>query len=127
MRFVLKSLLLLVFLGALALAGYGWWYAVTPLEIARLPLDFEIAPGTRLRGAIEQLERAGVRVHRYQFELLARALQRERGIKAGSYELTQAPTPRQLLDKLTRGDVTQAEVRLIEGWTFAQFRMVLNE
>ena len=127
MRFLLKSLLLLVFLGALALAGYGWWYAVTPLEVARLPLDFEIAPGSGLRGAIEQLERAGVRVHRYQFELLARALQRERGIKAGSYELTQAVTPRQLLDKLTRGDVTQAEVRLIEGWTFAQFRTVLNE
>src|SRR5690606_6356382 len=32
----------------------------------------------------------------------------------------------QLLEKLTRGDVTQAEVRLIEGWTFAQFRAALD-
>ena len=127
MRFLLKSLLLLVFLGAAAIAGYGWWYAVTPLQLARLPLDFEIAPGSHLRGAMDQLERAGVRVQRQEFELLARALHRERAIKAGSYELTQPTTPRQLLDKLTRGDVTQAEVRLIEGWTFAQFRMVLNE
>lgn len=127
MRAFLKSLLLLVFLAAAAVAGYGWWYTTTPLPLARLPLDFEIAPGTGLRGAIDQLERAGVRVRRNEFEFLARALKRERGIKAGSYELTQATTPRQLLDKLTRGDVTQAELRLIEGWTFAQFRAVLNE
>ena len=126
MRRLLKTFFALVFLGLLAAAGYGWWYATTPLELARLPLDFEIAPGTRLRGAIEQLERAGVRVKRYEFEMLARALRSERAIKAGSYELTQDTTPRQLLDKLTRGDVTQAEVRLIEGWTFAQFRELLN-
>ena len=126
MRRLLKTFLALVFLGLLAAAGYGWWYATTPLELARLPLDFEIAPGTRLRGAIEQLERSGVRLKRYEFEMLARALRGERAIKAGSYELTQDTTPRQLLDKLTRGDVTQAEVRLIEGWTFAQFRELLN-
>ena len=35
-------------------------------------------------------------------------------------------TPLQLLSKLTRGDVTQAEIRLIEGWTFAQFRAALD-
>jgi UPF0755 protein len=125
-RHLLKAFLALVVLAVLAAAGYAAWYVSTPLQLARLPLDFEIAPGTGLRGAIDQLERAGVRVQRYEFELLARALRRERGVKAGSYELTQAPTPRQLLDKLTRGDVTQAEVRLIEGLTFAQFRELLN-
>ena len=49
-----------------------------------------------------------------------------RDLKAGSYELSQAVTPIQLLDKLTRGDVTQAQVQLIEGWTFAQFRAALD-
>jgi len=126
-RRFLKTFLALVFLAACAAAGYGWWYAATPLELARLPLDFEIPPGSGLRGAIEQLQRAGVRVKRQEFELLARVLRRERAIKAGSYELTQPTTPRQLLYKLTRGDVTQAELRLIEGWTFAQFRAALNE
>src|SRR4051812_14287045 len=32
----------------------------------------------------------------------------------------------ELLQKLTRGDVAQAEVRLIEGWTFSQFRAALD-
>jgi UPF0755 protein len=67
-----------------------------------------------------------VRVKPAHFEALARALGRERDIKAGNYLLTQPITPIDLIDKLTRGDVTQAEMRLIEGWTFAQFREALN-
>lgn len=61
-----------------------------------------------------------------EFEVLARVLRRERAIKAGNYFFAQAPTPLELLEKLTRGDVLQAEIRLIEGWTFAQFRAELN-
>jgi UPF0755 protein len=55
-----------------------------------------------------------------------RGFGRERDLKAGNYLLARAPTPIELLDKLTRGDVTQAEVRLIEGWTFTQFRDALD-
>jgi UPF0755 protein len=110
----------------LALASYGAWYVSTPLAVARLPIEFEIPSGTRFRTAADLLERAGIKVHRYEFELLARALGRVRDLKAGSYELSQAVTPLQLLDKLTRGDVTQAEIRLIEGWTFSQFRAALD-
>ena len=110
----------------LAAAGYGAWYVASPLEVTTLPLEVEIPPGTGLRGAAERLERSGVRVRRYEFEALVRALGRERDLKAGSYELTERVTPTELLDMLTRGDVTQAEVRLIEGWTFAQFRAALD-
>ena len=110
----------------LAAAGYGAWYVATPLQTSSLPLEFEIAPGAGFRAAADKLERAGIRVRRYEFEALARALGYERGIKAGSYELTGPATPIQLLEMLTRGDVTQAELRLIEGWTFAQFRAALD-
>ncbi|MEA3193561.1 MAG: hypothetical protein QOD26_1894, partial [Betaproteobacteria bacterium] len=67
-----------------------------------------------------------VTLHRREFELLARALGRSRDIKAGNYQLGERPTPLALLEKLTRGDVQQAEIRLIEGWTFGQFRALLN-
>jgi UPF0755 protein len=124
--FPLKALVTLVFLAVLAVAGYGAWYVATPLTTAKLPVEVEIPPGTRFRGAADILERAGVSVRRYEFEILARLTGRERDVKAGNYQLGRALTPMELLDRLTRGDVTQAEVRFIEGWTFAQARAALD-
>ena len=110
----------------LAAAGYGAWYVTTPLAVAKLPVEVEIPRGASFRGVMDQLERSGIKVRRLEFEMLARGLGQERDIKAGSYEIATPVTPTDLLDKLTRGDVTQAEVRLIEGWTFAQFRGALD-
>ena len=110
----------------LAAGGYALWYVATPVAIGKLPAGFEIPQGVRFRGAAQRIEESGVAVGRLQFELLARVLGRAQDAKAGSYELTEAPTPLQLLDKLTRGDVTQAEVRFIEGWTFRQLRAALD-
>lgn len=110
----------------LGAAGYGAWYATTPVAVGALPVQFEIPAGARFRVAAQRMEEAGVAAGRLQFELLARALGRAQDVKAGSYELTAAPTPLELLDKLTRGDVTQADVRFIEGWTFRQLRAALD-
>lgn len=106
---------------------YAAWYVRTPVALDKLPLEFDIAPGVGLRGAIRRLTAAGVRVGAWRFEILARVLGRAQDIKAGSYELVRPVTPLELLGKLTRGDVTQAEVKLIEGWTFRQFRLALDE
>lgn len=110
----------------MAAGGYAAWYVATPLAVARLPAEVEIPRGAGLRTAIEELEKGGVAVRAVEFEILARALGRSRAIKAGNYQLLQPITPLDLLNKLTRGDVTQAEVRLIEGWTFSQFRAALD-
>ncbi len=114
-------------LAAAAGAVYLARYVETPLTIRKLPVEFEIPEGTRFRGAARILDEAGVEVGRFQFEALARALGRAQQIKAGSYELTAPLKPLELLDKLTRGDVTQAEITFIEGWTFRQVRNALNE
>ena len=114
---------MLVVLGA---GGYAAWYVATPLEIKALPAEVEIPQGANFRTAVTQLQRAGIKVRPYHFEALARALGRSRDIKAGNYLIAQPITPIDLLDKLTRGDVTQAQVQLIEGWTFAQFRAALD-
>jgi UPF0755 protein len=90
------------------------------------PLEVEIPRGAGLRTAVAELQKAGMTLPGREFELLARGFGRQRDIKAGNYQFARAPTPLELLDKLTRGDVTQAEVRLIEGWTFAQFRASLD-
>ena len=123
---MLKTLLTLVVLSVAAVAGYGAWYVGSPVKVRQYPVEVEIPRSAGFRTAMEQLEKSGVSMRRYEFELLARAFGKVRDIKAGSYEITVPVTPLQLLDKLTRGDVTQAEVRLIEGWTFAQFRAALD-
>ena len=127
MHFILlKTFLTLVVLALAAVAGYGAWYLGTPVTVSKYPVEVEIPRGAGFRAAMVELERSGVTMRRYEFELLARAAGKVRDVKAGSYEISQPVTPSQLLDKLTRGDVTQAEVRLIEGWTFAQFRAALD-
>jgi UPF0755 protein len=121
-----KTLFLAVLVAAVAAGGYAAYYMGSPVKIGQYPVEVEIPRGAGFRTAVEQLEKAGVTVKRREFELLARSLGKVRDVKAGSYEISQPLTPLQLLDKLTRGDVTQAEVRLIEGWTFAQFRAALD-
>jgi len=116
----------LALFAVIGLAGYAAWYAVTPIRIDKLPVEFEVPAGSRLRTAIRELERAGIDVGAIQFELLARAYGRARDIRAGNYQLSRALTPKELLDKLTRGDVMQAEVKLIEGWNIRQVRAALD-
>jgi UPF0755 protein len=48
-------------------------------------------------------------------------------IKAGNYKLSKNTSPLRLLKIITEGDVNQSEIKFIEGWTFSQFRKVLNE
>jgi UPF0755 protein len=123
---LLKTLLGFLVLVVAAATGYGAWYLGSPVRIGKYPVEVEIPRGAGFRIAMEQLEKSGIAIRRYEFELLARTLGKERDIKAGSYEILQPVTPLELLKKLTRGDVTQAEVRLLEGWTFAQFRAALD-
>jgi len=57
---------------------------------------------------------------------LARITGRATSIKAGSYEVHRGITPWQIVLKLSDGDVSQAEVLLVEGWTFAQLRRAIE-
>ncbi|HTH94554.1 MAG TPA: endolytic transglycosylase MltG [Rhodocyclaceae bacterium] len=125
MRFI-KRLFLLCFLFVLAVGGLGVWFALTPLQLRTSPLDFTIDSGMSLKKASNAMADVGLGFQGWQFHLFARALQQQSEIKAGSYEVEQGVTPWLLLEKLTRGDVSQGEVMLVEGKTFHQFRALLD-
>lgn len=116
----------LLFAAALLFVGWMGYFAVTPIVLKTSPLDFTVKTGSPLRSASRQMEEAGVSMAAWQFTLFGRILGKAAEIKAGSYEIMQGITPLQLLEKLTRGDVTQAEVVLLEGWTFRQMRAALD-
>jgi UPF0755 protein len=122
----LRILLSLAIPGAVAAGAYGAWYAFTPVPAAALPVEFEVPAGSGLRATARLLEKAGLEVRPLQFEILARATGRAGAIKAGNYEITAPTSPAELLDKLTRGAVMQADLRIIEGWSFSQLRAALD-
>ena len=113
---------------AAALVFLGWmgYFATQPLPLRASPIEFTVKAGSTLRTASRQIEAAGVAMAAWQFTLLGRALGKAAEIKAGSYEVAQGITPLGLLEKLTRGDVTQVDIVLQEGWTFRQMRAALD-
>ena len=122
-KFVLLAVLL-AFLAAIA--GVNW-FTTRHLPMRSDPTMFSIPAGASLRTAAQVIESAGIDLPAWQLEILGRAMGRSAKIKAGSYEVKEGITALALLDKLTRGDVTQGELLLAEGKTFRQFRTLLNE
>lgn len=121
MRLVLKLVLMLLVCAAV-IGGVGYRWATTPVSLLTSPLDFRIPPGSSLRAAATQLADAGVNIPPSLLVLLAKVARAETGIKAGSYSVSTGITPWELLGKLTRGQVTQGEITLVEGWTLRQWR-----
>jgi UPF0755 protein len=122
----LVALVVFALFGALAAAGFAWWFVRTPIPLAQEKVAFTIAPGSGLRAATRQMNAAGIDVSPTAFELLARYEGRSQDVKAGSYEAMRGIRPDDLLDKITRGEFAYAEVRFIEGWTFRQLREALD-
>lgn len=123
---LLRQLILLSVLAGLGLAGWLAWFATQPMPLAESPLDFSVRAGSGLRSAAQQLADAGVGFEPWQFSLLGRLAGKAAEIKAGSYEISAGITPWELLRKLTRGDVSQAEIVFVEGKTFRDLRAVLD-
>ncbi len=126
---MLRLFKLLIVLAFVAAGGTAIWlvrFAHAPLELARDPVEFTIAPGSSLRGAAREMVAAGVRMPWWAFEVIARVAGNPAAIKAGSYEVRPGISPLDLLGKLTRGEFALAEIKFIEGWTFGQIRKALD-
>jgi len=124
-RFLLRTVLLLIALAVLA-AGAAYVLAHRPLELKEEVVDFTVSRGLGMRQAANVIAAAGVDVNPALLSGLARITGRATSIKAGSYEVHRGITPWQIVLKLSDGDVSQAEVLLVEGWTFAQLRRALE-
>ncbi len=125
LSWIKRVFLLALCLTLLAAAGLRW-YALSPVRLRTDPADFSIKPGSSLKSATRQMVESGVELTPWKFDLLGRVLGKASTIKAGSYQVGSGITPLALLNKLSAGEVTQAEVVFIEGWTFKQLRAALD-
>jgi UPF0755 protein len=119
--------LLLVLLVVLGVAAWVAHFAFTPIDVPAKARIFNVDQGRSLRGVAEDFARAGLISDSLRFLLLARLLGSAGEVKAGSYSVDPTVTPYRLLEKIVRGEFTQAEIRFLEGWTFRQMRAALDQ
>ena len=111
----------------LAAAAWGYWQVTRPLPLAASSVELSIEPGTTPRSIARSWVEAGVQVEPWVLYQWFRWSGRSAAIRAGNYELTQGMSARDLLRMMVRGDERLSTVRLIEGWTFKQFRAELAQ
>ena len=121
----LRRLLLLAVLAAVGAGAAVVWWLEQPLELAADSVEVSIEPKTTPRDVAYAWVQAGVKANPILLYEWFRWSGQARKIRAGSYEVERGVTPRTLLNKMVRGDEVMATVRLIEGWTFKQFRAEL--
>jgi UPF0755 protein len=124
MRLLLRTLVLLLLVAG-ALAAAAWWWLQRPLPLAADKVEVSVQSGASPRTVAEQWAAAGVLTPPELLWLWFRASGRSHQIKAGVYEIDRNVTPRQLLDRLVKGESQMELVRIVEGWTFAQMRAAL--
>lgn len=125
MRFVRSLLLGLILITAVSGALF-FHYANAPLQIERLPTEFDIRSGSSLRAVARQLSASGIVPDPWRFEALGRMLRVAPNIKAGNYEIDRDLSPLELLETITRGESAELAVTLVEGWNLRQVRAALD-
>ena len=124
---LIKRLLRLILLLIVLLAVAVGYYATRPLTLPTQPLEFSLMQGSSLTSAARQMQQVGILPSDWMFVWLARLLGKATEIKAGTYNLEFPVTPLQLLNILSKGQVAQGKLVIIEGWTFNQLRAALND
>lgn len=118
----IRNWFLVCLVGAALLAGWLTYYAIAPLKLQPSSQEVVIAPNSSLRSIANQLVAQGVLREPWRFVLLAKLLNKEQYLQAGSYTLIKNISPYQLLLSLNYGKATQGSITFIEGRTFAQMR-----
>ena len=125
LRRLFVSIVLLAVLAAVGVVAATVWWLEQPLQLASGTVEVSIEPKTSPREVANAWVQAGVRADPFLLYEWFRWSGQARKIRAGSYAVGPGITPRTLLDKMVRGDEVMSTVRLIEGWTFRQFRAEL--
>lgn len=122
---LIRNLLFAAVLAALLAGSWLVYFATTPVDVPPTAREFEVRKGRSLRTVSSELRAAGILREPWSFYWMGRLLGHSDDLQAGSYELPGRATPYRLLEMMTRGEVSQAQITFIEGWTFAQMRAAL--
>jgi len=122
---IIKRWFVLVVITFIGLGSWLVYYAVKPLKLQPKSQEITIAPNSGLKSIANQLVSQGVISEPWRFIVLAKLLNKEQFLQAGSYTLNKNVNPYYLLLSLNHGRTTQGSIALIEGRTFLQLRQKL--
>ncbi len=108
-------------------AAWLVYYAVSPLKLQPKSQEIEILQKSGLKSIANQLVEQGVLSEPWRFMIIAKLLNKEQYLQAGSYTLNKNISPYQLLLSLNHGKTTQGSVTFIEGHNFNQMRKKLAQ
>ena len=129
---VLRNVVVLLLLGALAFAGYLYAeyrsFADVPIPGIVEKTQIDVPLGAPLTGVVALMRQQGINPGpSLYWRILARQLGVAGRLHAGEYALEASLTPRALLRKMAAGEVIQHRFTIVEGWTFAQLRVALAQ
>ena len=119
----LSLLLLAVLLGATVCS----WWVLRPLPLTASRVDLSIEPGQSVKTIANQTVMSGVDVSPSLLYYFFKFSGQSRYIRAGSYEISQATSAWQLLNKLVRGEENLKSLTLVEGWNWRQLRQAMDK
>jgi len=127
MRKVLLVLVALLLLAAGGAAIY-WQRTGAMMQAAgphRQPVELTVKPGATVRAVLAELEGKGALADRRGVALRLR-IQGSPQIKTGRYEIPAGASPNDILAQLAEGRVILEALTVVEGWTFADMRHVVE-
>jgi len=126
-NYVLGIVIALIIL-AIAWVGIKWFsFFYTPLvAINKPPAYATLERGSTVIRFAYQLQKQKLINDPDMFILLAKMQGIERKLQAGEYEITPGMLASQLLIKMVRGEVVKHYFTLVEGWTFKQVIIAIN-
>jgi len=127
MRKVLLVFLFLVVSAAGAAAIY-WQRTGVMMQASgphHQPVPLLVKPGASVRAVLAELDRAGALADRRGVEIRLR-VQGWPQIKTGRYDIPAGASPDDILRQLAEGRVILEALTVVEGWTFADMRRVIE-
>ncbi|MGC3965703.1 MAG: endolytic transglycosylase MltG [Rhodocyclaceae bacterium] len=119
---LLKTVIALVVIAAGALA----YYATRPLPQTQPVVNVEVLRGSTMREVSRQVASAGIGVEPTILTWLARLSGHANRVKAGNYQIAAGISPWELIELLTAGSTSYAEVAIIEGWNIRRMRAAID-
>jgi UPF0755 protein len=120
-------MLLAIALAATIVSGSAWYWSKTAVVMQAPRVDYIVDAGSSPRRIAQIMNEAGIRINDDAFVALARITGLDKRLQAGAYEAEQGDTPRRLLERMASGDMTQARLTLVEGWTYSRIRQALRD